>query len=43
MYKMREGHAMLDKQYTLLLVLSVLQMHTTENMHKIVEQDHIDV
>ena len=29
--------------YTLLLVLSILQMHTTENTHEIVEQDHIDV
>ena len=29
--------------YTLLLVLSVLEMHTTENTHEIVEQDHIDM
>ena len=34
---------MLHKQYTLLLVLSVLQMHITENTHEIVDQDHIDM
>ena len=34
---------MLHKQYTLLLVLSVLQMHTTEITHEILGQDHIDV
>ena len=34
---------MLHKQYTLLLVLSFIQIHTTENTHEIVEQDHIDM